>query len=248
MNELLLALIVVAVEVSRFNMSHNLVLPFFFSVVHHPLITESADAFISSSGNDLRLRLVVWDGITRGDHHLLDNNFGVLSFLAVAVTFDGHDTISESLQVALVFSFLKLVLIFRSLNLSRLNGDLSAHVAHAGDFDNGNRLEGLDPFSLDFVVIGLLLEVSKHDEIIGRVGGYACDDTGSLGHGDGGHGEGVDEVVFSEGSLKLLSNNLFSHDLSEARPFSLNLGELLVSESLSSSVAHDEEISVDHLI
>jgi len=169
MNELLLGLIIIAVEIFRLDMGHYLVLPFFFSIVHHPLITESADACVSSSGNDFRLGLVVRHGITGCNHLFLDEYFGGFSFHSIAFALNGHNTISKALKVAFVFSFFKLVFILRSLNLSGLNGDLSAHISHTGDFDDGDRLERLDPFRLDFVIIGFLLEVSEHDEIIGRV-------------------------------------------------------------------------------
>jgi len=160
MFKLFLSLIVVAFKAVGLNMVHNLVFPVLFSIGHHPLITESTDAAVTSSGDNFRLRLIVRNGLSFSDHLFLDDELGIFNLLSVALTFNSHNTIIESLLVAFIFSFFKLILILRSSNLSRLNGLLSTHVSHARNFNNGNRLERLNPLGLNFVVIRLLLEVS----------------------------------------------------------------------------------------
>mmetsp|Transcript_6261 Transcript_6261/g.10189 ORF Transcript_6261/g.10189 Transcript_6261/m.10189 type:complete len:687 (-) Transcript_6261:112-2172(-) len=248
--ELVLSLGVESVEVVRVEVLANELLPLIFSVLQEPLVAACNQALVTGSGDNLTFGLVVRAGKVLFVEVLLNLRLGVLNALASGNS-DEELALIESLEVNLILGDLEQVLIFLRLDLEVVNELNSRHVSELGDVDDGKGLERHAPLLLHAELLAdvlLGLEVAESSPVVGRIGRHRSNDSSSLSHRNGGHGQGINLLILGERGAQGLADKVSSLQLGEARVLAELLGHLLEGEVTGRSLTAHEVLAAGHLV
>lgn len=226
------------------------VFPGFLTVIEQPLIAESNDTRLSRTCSNLFFGFVVGNSVTLINHLLFNNRFSDLDSLTGGNT-NQHDSFSESLLVAFIFSLFEFDSVFVRLNLQLLDGMLGTQVAHTWHIDERYRIKALYPLKLNSHTLPqalLGLEISEHRVIVWSVRRYTGDHSGPLVHANGWQRKNKDMFVRCHRGLALLSNKFLTCHLCEGGVLEVYLGHLLVSKVACCPLADNKDVVVAHLI
>mmetsp|Transcript_19660 Transcript_19660/g.44897 ORF Transcript_19660/g.44897 Transcript_19660/m.44897 type:complete len:689 (-) Transcript_19660:85-2151(-) len=224
--------------------------PRFFSVGQIPLIGRRDDTFVVGSADDSRFRFEIKTGLTRIDHFLFDDGFG-LAHLLPGVWTVRHDTNGETLQVGLILSLGEFRLVVGRFDLELLAHELCGGVTVTFDRNNRydlkrkNHLFGNSKLRTE---VRLVLQGLKRNIIIRSVTRNRSDNPGSLEHANCQQRKGVYLFVFGKGCLEWKPKQVVSLESFETFDLSELLGVTLVvlvdlaRQTTGRSRTHDENL------
>mmetsp|Transcript_35455 Transcript_35455/g.47916 ORF Transcript_35455/g.47916 Transcript_35455/m.47916 type:complete len:357 (+) Transcript_35455:537-1607(+) len=229
---------VIGLEFVRLNMLHDKIFPVLFTIVKHPLVAASNDAFVTRARHNKTLRLVIKDSESIIDHLVLNNRLCCLNSHSLAIS-DIHNTFIETLKVDFFLGFSKLIRILVRLNLKFFNGFLSRKLTHTWSINNRDGLERYTPsfFNIEFLTEARLgLQITEHSKIIRRIRWNTGDNTSTLLHRDARQRQAVNLFVSSKRCLKSLTNEFRTLEINEARILCAFLSQILEGHVASSTL------------